>query len=103
MNSQPRSTIAGFDGSALPMRTTGYWRTPVLAADDRLIGGVAAALARELGVWALLIRLVFVGLLITGRPQVSADSLNPADYENPADSSTPADAAPVSTGSDTSR
>ncbi len=58
--------LAGFDGSAVPMRTSGYWRTPILAADDRLIGGVAAALARELGIGRFLIRLAFLGMLITG-------------------------------------
>lgn len=66
MTARPEPSFIGFDGSAIPMRTTGYWRTPVLAADDRLIGGVSAAFARELGTRKILIRALFLGLLITG-------------------------------------
>ncbi len=36
-----------------------YWQTPVLAADDRLVGGVAAAIAREIGLSAHLVRAAF--------------------------------------------
>lgn len=43
-----------------------YWQTPVLTADDRLVGGVAAAVARELGLSANLVRAAFVVLLATG-------------------------------------
>jgi len=43
-----------------------YWQTPVLAADDRLVGGVAAALGREVGVSAHIVRLAFVVLLFIG-------------------------------------
>lgn len=44
----------------------GYWQTPVLAADDRLIGGVAAAYAREIGLKAVWVRIAFLLLLATG-------------------------------------
>lgn len=44
----------------------GYWQTPVLAADDRLVGGVAAAIARELGLHRLWVRLAFILLVATG-------------------------------------
>lgn len=37
-----------------------YWQTPVLAADDRLVGGVAAAIAREIGLSPHLVRVAFV-------------------------------------------
>ncbi len=43
-----------------------YWQSPVLAADDRLVGGVAAAYARELGLGAVWVRVAFIALLATG-------------------------------------
>ena len=43
-----------------------YWQTPVLATDDRLVGGVAAAIARELGLPAEWVRVGFVVLFLTG-------------------------------------
>ncbi len=43
-----------------------YWQTPLLAADDRLVGGVAAAIGRELGLSAHLIRFAFIALLFAG-------------------------------------
>lgn len=55
--------------NAFPTQTaTGqrYWQTPVLAADDRLVGGVSAAVAREIGLHSLWVRLSFVLLLCIG-------------------------------------
>ncbi|MEM7272857.1 MAG: PspC domain-containing protein [Actinomycetota bacterium] len=49
-----------------PDTATGYWRTPVMAADDRLLGGVAAGLAREIGCPRWLIRLLFLATVLTG-------------------------------------
>jgi len=43
-----------------------YWQVPRLRADQRWLGGVAAALASEIGVGALWIRLVFVLLTLSG-------------------------------------
>ena len=46
--------------------TQRYWQTPMLAADDRLVAGVAAAIGRELGLSAFLMRAAFIVLLATG-------------------------------------
>ncbi|MEO8184195.1 MAG: PspC domain-containing protein [Deltaproteobacteria bacterium] len=43
-----------------------YWQVPRLRPDQRWLGGVAAALASEIGVGALWIRLVFVLLTLSG-------------------------------------
>lgn len=48
------------------MLATPQWQLPVLSEDDRFIGGVAAALAREVGVDPLWIRLSFVALFASG-------------------------------------
>ncbi len=42
------------------------WQVPRLDRDDRWIGGVAAALAREIGVQTLVVRLAFVALATVG-------------------------------------
>lgn len=45
---------------------TPYWQWPDLDDDDRLIGGVAAGIGRELGVDAIWVRLAFVVLFAVG-------------------------------------
>lgn len=58
-----------FDNLTSPLgqtRSDQYWRTPVLAADDRLVGGVAAALGREIGLTARWLRAAFLALLAAG-------------------------------------
>ncbi len=56
------------DGFVLSPQLGGgrYWQTPVLAADDRMIAGVCAAIARELGIRALLVRAAFLAALGAG-------------------------------------
>lgn len=46
-------------------KTMGVWQVPRLRAEQRWLGGVAAGLARELGVEPLLIRLAFVLLALS--------------------------------------
>jgi signal transduction histidine kinase len=43
-----------------------FWQTPVLAADDRLVGGVAAAVAREIGLAPTLVRAAFLLFTVCG-------------------------------------
>jgi signal transduction histidine kinase len=43
-----------------------YWQVPRLRSDQRWLGGVAAAIASELGLGAIWIRLVFVLLTLSG-------------------------------------
>lgn len=43
-----------------------YWQTPVLAADSRMVVGVCSAIARELGIRAMLVRVAFLAMLAVG-------------------------------------
>ncbi len=45
---------------------TARWQIPPLDADDRWVGGVAAAIAREIGVQPLIIRICFAILALAG-------------------------------------
>jgi signal transduction histidine kinase/phage shock protein PspC (stress-responsive transcriptional regulator) len=49
-----------------PTGTDPHWQVPRLDPGDRLVGGVAAAIARELGLDALWVRLAFVLLAAAG-------------------------------------
>lgn len=69
MNEQPKLNFQNF-GTGIGIRPVvgpnRYWQTPILAADDRMVGGVAAAVARELGVSAFIVRLAFLILVFIG-------------------------------------
>ena len=52
--------------SGTPPPSRPYWQRPVLAADDRLVGGVAAAIGREVGLSPNLVRGAFGLLLVAG-------------------------------------
>lgn len=43
-----------------------YWQVPVPCSQDRIVGGIAAGIAREIGVEPIWIRLAFVMLLASG-------------------------------------
>ena len=62
-----RARDTGWDG-ARPVTAVEapFWRLPELADDDRLVGGVAAGIARELGLDPLWVRLGFVVLFAVG-------------------------------------
>jgi signal transduction histidine kinase len=49
-----------------------YWQVPRLRSDQRWLGGVAAAIASEIGLGAIWIRLVFVLLTLSGGAGLAA-------------------------------
>lgn len=52
--------------TTLPARHASRWQMPRIDPDDRWVGGVGAAIARELGVQPIVIRLAFVVLALGG-------------------------------------
>ena len=57
-----RETLEHMSGPA----STRRWQVPRLDRDDRWVGGVAAAVAREIGVQPIVIRAAFVVLASVG-------------------------------------
>ncbi len=61
-----RAGAAGGLGEAAVGGNRPYWQLPVPVPQDRIVGGIAAGIAREIGVESIWVRLAFVLLFVSG-------------------------------------
>src|SRR5690242_3327187 len=80
-----------------------YWQVPRLRADQRWLAGVAAAIAAEIGIGALWIRLLFALLTLSGGVGLAAYALCWLWFTYHARRSAQAAYAPVPKGADPAR
>jgi signal transduction histidine kinase len=80
-----------------------YWQVPRLRADQRWLAGVAAAIAAEIGVGALWIRLVFALLTLSGGIGLAAYALCWLWFTYHARSQAQSEYVPVPKGADPAR